>query len=230
MAPAPQAGVLPAGHSSSQPDEQSLCAPATPLLPQHPLPCCCRVPGVCGDSWGQVRLWLTLWRWVPCCCLPARRRAAEQLLCTGRVVVPCPSPPAPAAPSSGRDGAATALWCSSPSDGVRRCCGVWELAGSWVPHVARAAALLASPPAPQGWALCPGLLQVPLLSCSPGQSGFKQRALVSVPVRSPGAVSGSCVPLRTPDAAVPLLPCPWEPALVQRPGAAPAPVTAPSTQ
>lgn len=68
--------------------------------------------------------------------------------------------------------------CSSPSDGVQRCCGLWELAGSLPPHVARAAVLPASALALRGWALRPGLLQTPLLSCSLGQSDLKQRAVV----------------------------------------------------
>lgn len=123
-----------------------------------------------------------------------------------------------------------------PSDGVRRCWGVWKLAGSLPLHVARAAVLLASTVALQQWPLCPGLLQTPLLSCPPSQSeaGSSRTtppaALVSIPVRSPGTALGSSVPLQSPEAVVLLLPCPWEPGLGLsgrqrgRPGAAPAPV------
>lgn len=71
-----------------------------------------------------------------------------------------------------------ALRCSSPSDRAWRCCGVWELVGSLPLHVARAAVLLASAPALQGWALGPGPLQMPLLSCSLGRSDVKQGPVV----------------------------------------------------
>lgn len=85
------------------------------------------------------------------------------------------------------------------SNGLQRCCKVWELLGSLSPCVTRSAVLRASAPALRVRLHVLSISRCSVSPCSAwcaaGSSGtILCTALVSVPLRSPGAVPDSCLP------------------------------------
>lgn len=150
------------GNGSSFPGRRAACLPAIPppclvsgccvplpppCSPRHPLPRCCLLLQGLQGPWGLPRPGQ-----------PAAGLAAlGAMLGTGQLLFPSPgrgkssvSGKQSSSRAQGRwqclphlplhqllpaHGAAMASWCSSPSDGVRRCRRVWELVGNLSPPV-----------------------------------------------------------------------------------------------